>query len=55
MNEYKDLFFSARTTQNAGEIRSLYVLHAINHLLKYAHLPAMGALLFVSTSRRMHT
>jgi U3 small nucleolar RNA-associated protein 25 len=36
MNEYKDLLFTGRTGQNAAEIRSLYVLHAINHLLKYA-------------------
>jgi len=34
LNEYKDLFFSARTSQNAEELRALYVLHAINHLLK---------------------
>lgn len=34
MNEYKDLLFTGRTGQNAAEIRSLYVLHAINHLLK---------------------
>jgi hypothetical protein len=50
LNEYKDLLFTARTSQNAAEIRSLYVLHAINHLLKYAHTPLSPLMLVADAS-----
>jgi len=32
--KYKDMIFSERTPQNAGDLRKLYCAHAINHVLK---------------------
>lgn len=34
MNNYQDLFYPNRTLQNGEEIRLLYSLHALNHMLK---------------------
>ncbi|OAQ35372.1 DUF1253-domain-containing protein [Linnemannia elongata AG-77] len=34
VTEYKDILFTNRTLQNAKEIRNLYTLHALNHVLK---------------------
>lgn len=34
-NEYVDLLYLTRSTKNAEQIRSLYMLHALNHTLKY--------------------
>ncbi|KAL9954193.1 hypothetical protein ACROYT_G041696 [Oculina patagonica] len=34
INSYQDLFYSNRTFQNGDEIRRLYCLHAVNHILK---------------------
>ncbi|KAG0230411.1 rRNA-binding ribosome biosynthesis protein utp25 [Actinomortierella wolfii] len=34
MNEYRDILFTNRTIENAQEIRNLYVLHTLNHILK---------------------
>jgi U3 small nucleolar RNA-associated protein 25 len=34
MNSYMDLLYSQRTYQNAEEIRRVYVLHTLNHVLK---------------------
>ncbi|XP_048586436.1 U3 small nucleolar RNA-associated protein 25 homolog [Nematostella vectensis] len=34
INSYQDLFYHHRTFENAEEIRRLYCLHAVNHILK---------------------
>lgn len=34
LNNYQDLFYSQRTFSNAEDIRYVYCLHAINHMLK---------------------
>ncbi|XP_078671933.1 U3 small nucleolar RNA-associated protein 25 homolog [Branchiostoma floridae x Branchiostoma belcheri] len=34
MHGYKDVYFSERTHQNGEELRKLYCLHALNHVLK---------------------
>ncbi|KAK3833733.1 MAG: hypothetical protein JOS17DRAFT_682637 [Linnemannia elongata] len=34
VTEYKDVLFTNRSLQNAKEIRNLYTLHALNHVLK---------------------
>lgn len=34
INNYQDLYFPERTFENADEIRFLYCLHAVNHVLK---------------------
>ncbi|XP_068729178.1 U3 small nucleolar RNA-associated protein 25 homolog isoform X2 [Montipora capricornis] len=34
INSYQDLFYSSRTFQNCDEIRNVYCLHAVNHILK---------------------
>lgn len=34
MNNYQDLFYSSRTHANGEEIRFMYTLHALNHILK---------------------
>ncbi|CAH3122133.1 unnamed protein product [Porites lobata] len=34
INSYQDVFYSNRTFQNGDEIRRLYCLHALNHILK---------------------
>ncbi|KAF9106747.1 rRNA-binding ribosome biosynthesis protein utp25 [Mortierella sp. GBA35] len=34
VTEYRDILFTNRTIQNAKEIRNLYTLHALNHVLK---------------------
>jgi len=34
INGYNDLFFSSRTWQNSKELMKLYILHALNHILK---------------------
>lgn len=34
INNYQDLLFMQRTFDNADEIRFLYCLHAVNHVLK---------------------
>ncbi|KAG0280925.1 rRNA-binding ribosome biosynthesis protein utp25 [Linnemannia exigua] len=34
ITEYKDILFTNRSLQNAQEIRNLYTLHALNHVLK---------------------
>ena len=31
---YSDLLFGARTVKNAGQLRDIYCLHALNHVLK---------------------
>ncbi|KAK2568562.1 U3 small nucleolar RNA-associated protein 25-like protein [Acropora cervicornis] len=31
---YKDVFYSSRTFQNGNDVRNLYCLHAVNHILK---------------------
>jgi len=34
INSYQDVFYSQRTFENGEEIRRLYCLHAVNHVLK---------------------
>lgn len=34
INNYQDLYFTERTFENGDEIRFVYALHAINHILK---------------------
>uniref|UniRef100_A0A7S2SMD6 U3 small nucleolar RNA-associated protein 25 n=1 Tax=Mucochytrium quahogii TaxID=96639 RepID=A0A7S2SMD6_9STRA len=34
LSKYSDVVFSSRTLDNAAEIRELYVLHVLNHVLK---------------------
>lgn len=34
MNNYQDLFYTQRNHSNGGEIRFMYTLHALNHIMK---------------------
>ena len=38
MNSYVDIMYSRRTMDNAQELREVYALHALNHVMKYAFL-----------------
>ncbi|PFX26374.1 Digestive organ expansion factor [Stylophora pistillata] len=44
INAYKDVYFSSRTFQNGDEIRRLYCLHAVNHILKLVRFITLAAL-----------
>uniref|UniRef100_A0A0K2UV72 U3 small nucleolar RNA-associated protein 25 homolog n=1 Tax=Lepeophtheirus salmonis TaxID=72036 RepID=A0A0K2UV72_LEPSM len=34
LNSYKDIYYPQRDDNNSGKLRSAYVLHAVNHILK---------------------